>query len=60
MLWEVDEFLGKNKGLVIAEIELESENQPIKLPPWAGEEITGDARFYNSNLIDKPLGENKK
>ena len=60
MLWEVDEFLGKNKGLVIAEIELESENQPFKLPPWAGEEITGDARFYNSNLIDKPIRENKK
>jgi adenylate cyclase len=57
MPWEVDEFLGDNQGLVIAEIELESENQSFKLPPWAGREVTGDARYYNSNLVDKPFRE---
>lgn len=55
MVWEVDEFLGDNKGLVIAEIELESENQSFDLPPWVGDEVTGNPRYYNSNLIEKPF-----
>ncbi len=49
--WEVDEFFGENKGLVIAEIELKSENESIELPPWVGSEVTSDPRYYNSNLV---------
>ena len=49
--WEVDEFYGENKGLVIAEIELKSENESIELPPWVGSEVTSDPRYYNSNLV---------
>ncbi|HEY2399446.1 MAG TPA: CYTH domain-containing protein [Steroidobacteraceae bacterium] len=55
--WEVDEFLGDNAGLVIAEIELESEDQPFSRPPWLGQEVTGDSRYYNSNLAGHPYGE---
>jgi len=53
--WEVDEFCGENKGLVIAEIELEYEDQPFELPPWVGAEVTSDPRYYNSNLIRFPF-----
>ncbi|NLX63548.1 MAG: CYTH domain-containing protein [Clostridiaceae bacterium] len=53
--WEVDEFLGENKGLVIAEIELESETQEIELPPWVGAEVTSDPRYYNSSLARFPF-----
>lgn len=53
--WEVDEFLGDNEGLVIAEVELESEDQKIKLPDWVGKEVTGDPKYFNSNLIKKPF-----
>ena len=52
--WEVDAFLGDNDGLVVAEIELESEAQEIALPEWVGAEITGDARYYNLNLATEP------
>ena len=52
--WEVDEFLGENEGLVIAEIELKSEDQLFAKPDWAGEEVTGDERYYNANLIRNP------
>lgn len=54
MRWEIDAFLGDNEGLVVAEIELESEAQEITLPKWVGAEITGDARYYNSNLATEP------
>lgn len=54
-IWEVDEFLGDNAGLVIAELELESEDQEFPKPDWLGEEVTGDARYYNSNLVEKPF-----
>jgi len=57
MVWEVDEFMGQNEGLVIAEIELEYEDQPFSIPPWAGREVTGDPRYYNSNLAVKPFRE---
>jgi len=57
MIWEVDEFLGNNHGLVIAEIELDYEDQPFKIPHWAGREVTGDPRYYNSNLVDGPVRE---
>ena len=52
--WEVDEFLGENAGLVIAEIELDSENQPFELPGWVGKEVTDDPRYFNSNLSIHP------
>lgn len=52
--WEVDEFLGENKGLVIAEVELDSEDAPLALPEWVGEEVTDDPRFYNVNLVTHP------
>lgn len=55
--WEVDEFLGDNKGLVIAEIELDSEDQEITLPPWAGAEVTDDPRYYNANLSKTPYSQ---
>ena len=54
-IWEVDEFLGENKGLVLAEIELEREDQPFVKPDWIGVEVTGDARYYNSNLVSSPF-----
>lgn len=57
MTWEVDEFLGANAGLVVAEIELESEDQPFLKPDWVGEEVTHDARYFNSSLIRKPYSE---
>ncbi|MDD5061334.1 MAG: adenylate cyclase, partial [Candidatus Marinimicrobia bacterium] len=52
--WEVDEFLGENVGLIIAEIELGAEDQPIIKPDWVGEEVTGDPRYFNSNLVKTP------
>ena len=54
LTWEVDEFLGVNAGLVVAEVELESIDQAVELPPWIGEEVTDDPRYFNSNLIAKP------
>jgi adenylate cyclase len=54
MTWEVDEFLGDNTGLVVAEIELESARQPFEKPAWVGEEVTSDPRFYNANLVAHP------
>jgi adenylate cyclase len=52
--WEVDEFLGDNAGLVIAEIELTAEDQPFSRPAWLGREVTDDKRYYNSNLAAHP------
>ena len=60
-VFEVDEFLGENKGLVIAEIELQHEDEPFEKPPWLGEEVTGNIRYYNSQLSLKPYNQwNKK
>lgn len=53
--WEVDEFMKENSGLVIAEIELGSEDEPFEKPPWLGEEVSGDPRYYNVNLVEKPF-----
>lgn len=53
--WEVDIFHGQNHGLVIAEIELTTENEKFELPPWLGEEVSGDAKYYNSNLLENPF-----
>jgi adenylate cyclase len=54
LLWEVDEFLGENQGLILAEVELTNEEQPIELPDWIDREVTGDRRYYNSNLAKTP------
>lgn len=48
--WEVDVFHGSKEGIVIAEIELDDENEPFDRPSWLGEEVTGDRRYYNSSL----------
>lgn len=50
-IFEVDEFYGANEGLVIAEVELSSEDEAFMRPPFLGREVTGDKRYYNSNLI---------
>jgi len=52
--WEVDEFLGENEGLLVAEIELEVADQEFSLPGWVGEEVTADPRYYNANLVKNP------
>jgi adenylate cyclase len=54
-IWEVDEFLGANQGLVVAEIELESEEQQFDKPDWIGDEVTDDRRYFNSSLIRNPF-----
>ncbi|MDN4052938.1 CYTH domain-containing protein [Massilia sp. YIM B02763] len=53
-VWEVDEFLGLNAGLVVAEIELGAEDEAFDKPDWIGREVTGDKRYYNSSLIRHP------
>lgn len=52
--WEVDEFLGDNAGLVVAEIELGAEDEPFARPEWLGEEVTADPRYRNSELARRP------
>jgi adenylate cyclase len=52
--WEIDEFLGANAGLVIAELELAAEDALFAAPPWLGVEVTHDERFYNFRLSAKP------
>ena len=52
--WVIDVFKGDNEGLILAEVELESENQAIPLPPWVGEEVTHDNAYYNVNLAKHP------
>ena len=54
LIWEVDEFLGENQGLIIAELELESEDQHYIKPDWIGKEVTGDPKYFNSNLVQNP------
>jgi CYTH domain-containing protein len=55
--WEIDEFEGANTGLIVAEVELESEAQSFARPSWLGPEVTGDPRYYNANLIARPFTE---
>jgi CYTH domain-containing protein len=55
LLWEVDEFLGENRGLTLAEVELADEDQRISLPDWAGEEVSHDPRYFNANLARHPF-----
>jgi len=53
-IWEIDEFIGENAGLIVAEIELQSENEIFARADWLGEEVSEDARYYNVNLISHP------
>jgi len=55
--FEVDEFYGDNEGLLIAEVELESEDEPFEMPDWLGPEVTGNVRYYNSFLSIHPYRE---
>ena len=54
-LWELDVFEGANAGLVMAEIELTAEDEPFDLPDWAGDEVTGDPRYFNAYLAHHPF-----
>lgn len=56
-VWEIDEFLGANAGLIVAEIELPTESADFERPDWLGEEVTEDERYYNFNLAQKPYTE---
>ncbi|WP_343488267.1 CYTH domain-containing protein [Allomuricauda sp. d1] len=56
-IFEVDEFMGENKGLVLAEIELEHEDEHFEKPPWLGKEVTGETKYYNSQLAIKPYNQ---
>ena len=53
-VWEIDEFFGDNAGLVVAEVELVSEEEQIELPSWVGQEVTNEAKFYNVSLSKHP------
>jgi len=53
--WEVDEFHGRNAGLVIAEIELAREDEDFERPHWLGEEVSGDPRYFNASLVTRPF-----
>jgi len=52
--WEVDEFLGDNDGLVVAEIEIPNEEYKFKIPDWIGAEVTHEKKYYNSDLTETP------
>lgn len=56
-VFEVDEFYGDNQGLVVAEVELASETEPFEKPAFIGREVTGDVRYYNSQLMKHPYAE---
>lgn len=55
LTWELDIFAGVNKGLVVAEVELASEDQHVELPDWVGPEVTGLSKFYNANIATNPF-----
>ncbi len=59
-IFEVDEFMGDNQGLVIAEIELKRENEVFDKPDWLGQEVTGNIKYYNSYLSKNPYSQWKK
>lgn len=54
MTWEVDEFFGDNQGLVVAEVELSNTDQQFAKPPWLGNEVTDDRRYFNASLVQHP------
>ena len=55
--WEVDEFFGKNEGLILAEIELQSPEEIYKKPAWLGDDVTNDPRYYNAYLAEHPFND---
>ena len=57
LTWEIDEFRGHNAGLIVAEVELESETREPSLPAWVGQEVTDDPRYLNANLVHHPYSE---
>lgn len=59
-LWEIDVFAGENQGLVVAEVELPDEQADFSRPDWLGQEVSGDVRYYNANLIKNPFSLWKK
>lgn len=54
IVWEIDEFKGENTGLIVAEVELETEDQAFEPPDWLGKEVSGDAKYYNASLVSYP------
>src|SRR4051812_48150023 len=54
LTWEVDEFFGENLALIVAEVELRHADQTVEIPDWVGAEVTGDPRYYNSQLLALP------
>ena len=54
-IFEIDQFFGDNQGLIIAEVELEHENDLFEIPNWLGKEVTGDIKYYNSQLSTTPF-----
>ncbi|MFC1823365.1 CYTH domain-containing protein [Thermodesulfobacteriota bacterium] len=54
LTWEIDEFEGENDGLILAEVELENENQKVPLPEWIGDEVSHDSRYTNAGLVNHP------
>ena len=54
-LWEVDEFIGDNEGLTVAEVELKSADEHVIIPDWVGQEVTGNLMYFNSNLVINPF-----
>lgn len=54
LVWEIDEFLGDNEGLVVAEVELADAQQTLVRPDWLGEEVSSDPRYFNNNLVANP------
>lgn len=55
VMWEVDEFLNENAGLVVAELELHDAAQQVQLPAWVAQEVTSDPRYTNANLAKRPF-----
>jgi adenylate cyclase len=53
--WEIDVFHGDNEGLIVAEVELDAEDDVLQLPPWAGEEVSSDPKYFNSSLLKRPF-----
>ena len=56
-IWEIDEFLNENRGLIVAEVELAAAEQAIALPPWIGQEVSHDPRYLNVNLVKHPFSQ---
>ncbi|BAZ49487.1 adenylate cyclase [Nostoc sp. NIES-4103] len=57
LIWEIDEFDGVNKGLILAEVELTDEKQHIELPDWIDKEVSDDPKYFNSNLVKHPFSQ---